>query len=491
MYRLLVYGLSILLVGSLALSAFHKLAIPLPALVLSFSVILIAGYIASITFPLIFKATTNKESSLITSLILCCIMPPTTIVHNLALLGLVAITAVLSKYILIRHYKHLFNPAAIAALIFGLTRLLPATWWIGSPAMLALVSVFGLLVIRKIRRFQLFFFFLVTSIIAVLVIGIIHGEMTGYILSTAFQSSPLIFLGSIMLTEPSTTPPRIWQQRIYGVIVGIIYSSQLNFGFISASPEAALIIGNIFSYFMSPKYKLKLKLSSKRNIAPDIFEFGFKSASNINFLPGQYLEWTIDLPHNDRRGNRRTFSIASAPHDDEINIVIRVAPNKGSRFKERLLKLNIGDNVMAGQLAGDFVLPDDKEQKLVFMAGGIGITPFLSMVKTLIKNGEKRNIVLFYVVSRENDFCFQEVWKQASILGINTIPVLTADDIPETWKGRTGRIDQASLIKLVPDLKTRKFYISGPPGFVDGNISMLGHSGISRSSIFTDHFAGY
>jgi ferredoxin-NADP reductase len=490
MYRLLVYGLFFLLALSVGLSLLGKLPISALAITVSAIVILSVGFIADRTLPVLWGATANKDSSLITSLILCLILPPSIAVHNLSLLALACLIAIASKYILVLRQKHIFNPAAIAALILGLTNLLPAIWWVGSPALLPATIVFGLLVLRKIRRFQLFFSFLGASLAVGIILGLIHSQPIGYVLMTAFRSSPLIFLGTIMLTEPSTTPPRIWQQRLYGLIVGALFMSQLRFGFVTATPELALILGNIYVYLVSPKYKLSLRFKGKTRLAPDIYDFSFNGAKSIKFQPGQYLEWTLPNVKTDNRGNRRIFSIASASEEDEIHFAVKVSASS-SNYKKRLLELEPKDLIIAGQLSGDFILPRNQEQKLVFIAGGIGITPFVSMAKSIIKTKIKQDIVLLYFINEPNDFCYQSLWLEALKFGLRVVPIMSKTEPTSAWTGLTGRLTSQVLDKQIPDYLDRRFYISGPNALVENYSRLLKQLKIKKNKITIDYFSGY
>jgi ferredoxin-NADP reductase/Na+-translocating ferredoxin:NAD+ oxidoreductase RnfD subunit len=493
MYRLLVYGLSVLLAGAIVLSLTHRIYTPATAILASSAVILTVGYVADRLLSIIFKTYTNNDSSLITCLILCCILPPSTALHSLALVGVGALIAIGSKFLIVRHRKHIFNPAAFAALILGVSALLPATWWIGSPGMLPLTIIFGLLVLRKVRKFQLFGAFLVGSLVVAILLGLHHDETMAVILKTAIESSPLVFLGTVMLTEPSTTPPVLPMQLIYGLIVGAIFTSQLSFGRISATPEVALIIGNLYAYAVSPKYKLRLQLKRIERLAPLIYDFSFAGSNGFAFRPGQYLEWTLPRSSADSRGNRRTFSIASAPSDEEIHIAIKVPDSSRptSKFKKTLTEMKPGNVILAGQLAGDFVLPKNVDQKLVFVAGGIGITPFLSMVKDMIKTGQKRDIVLFYLIANQDEYCYQEIWEKASLLGVKTIPLLTNGTPDKSWTGLSGYLTPEVVIKHVPSYLERFYYLSGPPALVENYSGMLTKLKISRRAIITDHFSGY
>src|SRR5690606_33578640 len=156
-------------------------------------------------------------------------------------------------------------------------------------------------------------------------------------------------------------------------------------------------------YIVSPKYKLLLTLKEKVQLAPSIYEFIFSKNIAFTFTPGQYLEWTLPEKSADGRGNRRYFTIASSPTEEDVRLGVKMAAERSSKFKTTLVDMKEGDSLVAGQLSGDFVLPKDKNKKLVFIAGGIGVTPFRSMIQYLLTNREKRDIVLFYACSNAEE----------------------------------------------------------------------------------------
>lgn len=490
MYRLVLYGLSVLLVGAVIFCFTGVLSLSGPGILASFIVLVITCYLANHGLANLWGVASNSESWLITALILCCILPPATSVHGLALIALGGLIAMASKYIVVYRHKHLFNPAAFAALVLGLSQLLPAIWWVGSPAILVLTTILGVLLLRKLRRFRLFTSFLVASLTVAVVVGMMHHLTLGYVLASALKSGPLVFLGTVMLTEPETMAPGIGQQLIYGALVGALFMSQLRLGSVSATPELALIVGNLYSFVVSPKYKVRLRFKSRQQLAPQIYELNFTSERRINFKPGQYLEWTLPHLAFDSRGNRRTFSIASAPGANEISIAIK-AFQPGSNFKEALLALNPGDPITVGQLGGHFVLPHDTTTPIVLIAGGIGITPFLSMIKNMIQTQQKRDIVLFYFVANPNEYCYKEIWQQAKALGVRVVPVLGGSTAGARWNGLNGRLSEAMLRQEVEKFAQRHYYLSGPSALVDNYRALLLSIGIKRQAIVTDYFSGY
>jgi len=308
-------------------------------------------------------------------------------------------------------------------------------------------------------------------------------------LSLAITSGPLLFLGGIMLTEPATMPNRQLHQVIYGGLVGLLFAAAPTLGPLIIYPEVALLIGNLYAYIVNPRYRLHLTLERVEHVSDRVASYVFRPNMKPAFAPGQYMEWTMDMDHHDSRGNRRTFSVASSPTEDTVRIGVKFY-EPSSRFKQVLRTLKPGDKIYAGQLAGDFTLPSDQAEKLVFIAGGIGITPFRSMLKYLVDKGEKRDVTVIYSVSDPSEVAYADVLKAAhDKLGIRVIPLLSTDKPPKGWKGKAGRVTPEFIAEHVTDHKERTFYVSGPESMVqaiEGTLKKLGVGGIR-----TDHFSGY
>jgi len=489
MYRLVLYVLITTLVVALIFSSFNDFFFSTGALALTIIVLIVVCYISNKALTILTDADANTESWLITALILACILMPQSSVHGLSLIALGGLFAMAGKYLITYKHRHIFNPAALAAVVLSVSKLLPAVWWVGNPHLFIISLIVGFLMLKKLRHFEMFFSFLFFSLILSIIIGLGHHMGVGSIVKTAFESSPLLFLGTIMMTEPMTMPARRYEQLVYAAIVGLVFSSQISLGSVSATPEMALIVGNIFSFIFSPKYKLRLKFKQARKLSPDIYSFTFASNQPVYFRPGQYMEWTLSHK-SDSRGNRRTFSIASAPGNNEIEVVTKIN-DKASSFKKRMLELKQADSISVGRLSGDFTLPSDTSKRLVFIAGGIGVTPYLSMLEDLIKRQEKRDITMFYLVSGEADYCFSETLSDASKLGIKIVPILTRDKPSREWKGLTGRLTSDILEREVTNYKEPLYYISGPNALVIAYKNLLKQAGVSGRSIVTDYFSGY
>src|SRR3989344_1300361 len=478
MYRAMLYFLLILISLVIIFSFFgwvpyDTLDIIQTSLIL-FAVCLVTNWI----FSKIFRVPTNNESAYITAAILTLIITPGA---DLLFVVLAAVFSQAAKYIINFRGKHIFNPAAIAVIATLLVIQQGASWWVGNIYLVPFVIVGGLLIARKLQHFDLVISFLIVYLIR-LVFSLPDGANSWSAIKSTLINSSTLYFAFVMLTEPLTTPPNRKLRITYGAIVGFIAGTNFIIGPLYSSPELALVLGNIFSFLVSDKGRYKMTLKEKKEIAPATFGFEFTPNRKINFQPGQYLEWTLKTKKDDLRGNRRYFTIASSPTEDHIDLGIKFY-DKPSTFKQTLTSLNAGETVLAGQLAGDFTLPKDTTKKLVFIAGGIGITPFRSMVKYLIDKKEKRDIVLFYSVKTESEIAYKDILSEAANkLGIKIIYVVT---------DRDGLLDRKRLEAELPIWSDRTFYVSWPRGMVVAFEKLLKSMGVSKRHIKSDFFPGY
>lgn len=492
MYRSVLYGLIIMSVAALILGAWGILPYSPIGMVLSLAVITSISYASNKIMAYAFCAVENSESWLITAFILFLLLKPVTKIEDTWVCFLAAVFAMASKYLLAIKKKHVFNPVAVSVFILSFMGYGNVLWWVGSKELLLVVVIVGLLVVRKIRRFHLFFSFLITSVLMIMYMGTTIGQSLTESFLQAFTSWPVIFFGTIMLTEPLTTPPTKEKQIIYGGLVGILFGARFAFGPVFSTPQLALLIGNVVSYLLSSKQKLFLTLKESLPIGTEMYEFIFKPNMRLNFVPGQYLEWTLPNVKLDSRGNRRYFTIASSPTEEDIKLGVRVNPKSASQFKHTLLELKQGQKIIGAQLAGDFTLPADPTKKLVFIAGGIGVTPFRSMVKYLLDKNEKRDIVMFYTSITVGGFVYQTLFDEATTIGLKMHYLLTTKtDVPKDWQGKVGYMTKEMVISEVPDYKERTFYLSGPSAMVDAYKELLLKLGVTHSSIVTDYFPGF
>lgn len=492
MYRLLIYCLVFLVAIALIFSFLGKLPFnPIDFMFSTFFLIFFCIFINRI-FAKVFQAPSNTESVYITALILTLIITPIQSLDQVVFLFFVSALAMASKYILAIIKKHIFNPVAISVAITSFFLGQSASWWIGNIYLFPFVLVTGILITRKIRRADLVISFFAVSAVVVLANSFFSGanilKSVNFILFYSFVP----FLGFFMLTEPMTTPPTKNSRIAYGALIGFLSAPFVNiFGFYF-TPEIALLIGNVFAYFASPKKKLILKLKEKIKIANDTFDFVFTADKKLNFKPGQYLEWTLAHEKMDNRGMRRYFTIASSPTEQDIIMGVKFY-EKPSSYKQSLISLESAKTIVASQLTGDFTLPKDKNKKLIFLAGGIGVTPFRSMIKYLIDKNEKRDIIIFYSNKSFSDIAYKEIFDQAQKeLGIKTIYCLTdSNSIPKNWDGEKGIIDEQMIKRYALDYKDRMFYISGPRSMILSFKKYLKEAKVPKNHIKTDFFPGF
>lgn len=482
MHNLLLFNLSVLVILSLIFSLTGSLQFG--AVSLLASAVIFTSVCVGLSFLLakFYGATLTVGSSGITGLILFCIFTPPKDVNDAIILALVGAIAIASRYLLARNRRHIFNPAAMAAVIIGLLGIVHASWWIANDAMAPFVLLLGLLIIRKLRRWALFgSFFVVATALTLMTNADTATSMTA-LLKDTLVSWPILFLGLFMLTEPLTTPPRHRQQIIYGALVGaLVGSPHIHVGSVFLTPEVALVIGNLYAYSTTMRQRLSLRLQSKKEVAPGIYEFVFRPNARQEFTAGQYAEVTLSVPllKLDVRGNHRSFTVASSPDRKDMKIVTRF-PEPASSFKQELKALQKGKAVYVNYIGGEFVLPKNPVEKLVFVAGGIGVTPFVSMVESLLDTNEKRDIVLFYQVANKNQLLYPELWQKAEKIGLKLVPIVNGK-----------QFDAELLRKHIPDFSDHQIYVSGPPGFVAHQESELRIAGVKRAQIVTDYFSGY
>lgn len=491
MYRLVVYYLIFLLGVATILSFGGALAYDPFAIMFSAGFLIAVCWASNRLLAWAFSVAPASDSTYITALILALIITPITGYGDLWFLGWAGALAMASKYLLAIGRKHIFNPAAAAVAITYLTTGQSASWWVGNPLLLPFVIVGGLLVARKIRRGAMVATFLIVVSAATLLLSLPAGEAPLTTLWRTLLYAPIFFFAFVFVTEPLTTPPTRRWQLVYGGLVGLLSAPQVHLGSFYMTPELAIMAGNLLSFAVSPKAKLVLRLKEKIRIAPDIYDFVFQPAGRLAFAPGQYMEWTLGHREPDDRGNRRYFTLASSPGEEELRIGVKFYP-RSSSYKQAMLNMRPGSEIAAGQLAGDFTLPADPAQKCVLIAGGVGITPFRSMIQDLLDRGERRPITLIYSNRSAQEAVYQDVFERArEELGIKTIYTVTDPrKLPANWKGRTGRITAQMIQAEVPDFARCVFYLSGPPALVDSFQAALRQLGVRSSHIRTDFFAG-
>jgi ferredoxin-NADP reductase len=210
------------------------------------------------------------------------------------------------------------------------------------------------------------------------------------------------------------------------------------------------------------------------------------------FKPGQYNTVTIPNPlYQDEEGSTRQFSIASSPLDPFILITTRM---RASAFKRTLAEVPLGTRLNFRGPLGSFTLPEDTARAIVLIAGGIGITPFRSMIKHATEQRLPHRLTLIYSNRTPQEAPFLEELRgwDGENPNFRFIPTMTK---PETatpeWTGLTGYVDAALLRETLEDLDRFVFFAAGPPGMVDGVRHALAEAGVAENRIRTEQFSGY
>lgn len=482
MYRLVTLCLSVLLGVAGLLSLTDYFGFSLVELLISVTILVLATYGSGRLFGWLFGVTPHGESSIITGLILACLfVPPSSLVAGLSLV-LVGVFASASKYLLAVRGRHIFNPAATAAVMASVIGLAGAGWWIATPALLPITLTITVLILYKTRRIQMGLLFVVLATIFVTIQSVAFGSSALVGLWVALASWPIVFFAGVMLSEPLTQPPRRRQQLMIAALVAVLLVVPLKTPIIAMTPALALLIANAVSWWWGARRALALKFIERKQITPSSYEFVF--AGTVPFVAGQYIE--LALPHKtaDSRGVRRTFTIASSPGDMMVRFGIKV-PETSSTFKRTLMALESGNRVQATRVAGDFVLSKDPDEPILFVAGGIGITPLISFLRSY----QKRDIVLLYAVSSPDEIAYRDV---LAVNGVKVVIVTPGGkaEVPSGWKVVDAPFVSADILKkYVNDFASRTIYISGPPLMVNAVKRAAGQLG--AKNIKTDHFAGY
>ncbi len=236
---------------------------------------------------------------------------------------------------------------------------------------------------------------------------------------------------------------------------------------------------------------MRIHLMERRSEATEVISFVFDLGGQpFEYQPGQYVFYELDaLDFPDERGNRRHFTISSSP--TEKGIVMLTTRMRGSGFKETLRHAPLGYELSIGTPMGGFVVPGDETRHHVFIAGGIGVTPFRSILRYAVDAKKPIDALMLYFNHSSTDIVFQQELEEISEL-MPTFSIVNALSGPEPgWKGEKGRLNEELLRRWVPTLGQQFFWISGPPPMVMAYKTLIKQTGVSEESIRADNFTGY
>jgi ferredoxin-NADP reductase len=226
-------------------------------------------------------------------------------------------------------------------------------------------------------------------------------------------------------------------------------------------------------------------------IAEQTMAFRFAKPADWTYRAGQFVDITLlDPPETDVRGNTRGFSISSAPGENVIMITTRLGI---AAFKRVLLAMPLGTPVKIEGPFGDLRL-HHAARPAVVLTGGIGITPFRSILIETIRNGGlPYPVVVLYANRRPQDAAFLEELRALAMQDANLrfVPTMSGLDASDPWEGERGHIDTSMLARHLEGLTNPIYYLTGPPGMVHGLRAMLIEGGVDEDDIRTEEFTGY
>jgi ferredoxin-NADP reductase len=225
---------------------------------------------------------------------------------------------------------------------------------------------------------------------------------------------------------------------------------------------------------------MKLELIATQSETADVTSFIFKPLAPLTWQAGQFLHYVLHHEPTDDRGSDRWFTVAAAPFEEHVRITTRLSTERKSSFKTKLSSLAIGKKIEISVVEGDFTI-DDPSKEYVFIAGGIGITPFRSILKQLDHEKKPINVTLLYANRDQNIVYKEELEAIAKNNQHFTIHYIFS---PE-------HIDAQKIKEVVLDLQKPFFYVSGPEPLVDTLGNMLKDMGILEDHIKQDWFPGY
>jgi len=235
----------------------------------------------------------------------------------------------------------------------------------------------------------------------------------------------------------------------------------------------------------------KVKLIRQVKIANDTYAWHLTKPEGFVFRAGQFVELKLDkMTEVDDEGNSRAFSLACAPSDQELVVATRY---RQTAFKKALLALQPGAELELDGPFGDYTLHHNIERQAVFIIGGIGVTPVISMIKQATKDNSNHTLLLIHSAKTKDDLPFYDELTDLAKENkkFNYVPVLTAHDQQAGEGYEVGRVNEKIIKKYALNLNNSIFYLSGPENMVKAMRQLLIDMKLDQDNIKTEEFPGY
>jgi ferredoxin-NADP reductase len=234
------------------------------------------------------------------------------------------------------------------------------------------------------------------------------------------------------------------------------------------------------------------KLRDRQQVAVGTMAYYFDKPGGFDFAGGQSIDLTLlDPPETDAEGNTRAFSLASAPHEPFLMVATR---QRDTAFKRVLKTMPLGTEVQFEGPFGSMTLHRKTARPAIILAGGIGITPFRSMLCQATNASTGHRLFLFYSNRRPEDAAFlvelQDLARQHSHLTF-VATMTNLEKLGGSWNGERGYINKEMLVRFVGNLAESVYYTAGPPAMVAAMKDMLSEAGVEEDDINSENFSGY
>jgi ferredoxin-NADP reductase len=234
------------------------------------------------------------------------------------------------------------------------------------------------------------------------------------------------------------------------------------------------------------------RLLRRAAVAHETLECVIERPAGFSFRAGQYVDVTLpDPPYDDLLGPTRSFSIASAPGERDLLLLMRV---RDTAFKRAMACMPLGSALLLDGPVDDLSLGMDDGRSAVFLAGGVGVAPFLGAIRHAATHAGELNATLFYSNRRPEDAAYlEEITSLAEdVEGLRFIPTMTKMELSERpWSGETARIGVPMLEHYLSSLVGPRYYLSGSTLFISGVRQELARGGVPGSDIRVEMYTGY
>lgn len=235
-----------------------------------------------------------------------------------------------------------------------------------------------------------------------------------------------------------------------------------------------------------------VKLLGREDVAEKTVAFRFQKPEGFDYKAGQTVDITPNFPPAIEGGSlRHTFSLVSAPRGSDLIVATRM---RDSEFKRKLETLAVGTQVQLEGPFGSFTLHSNRARPAVFIAGGIGITPFMSILRQVTNDRLPQQLTLIYSNRRPEDAAFLAELTQIEKKHDNFRLIATMTGMGKSqrqWDGDIDHVDEALLKRATSDLVAPIYYVAGPPSMVAAMRQLLNRVGIDDDDIRSEDFAGY